>query len=173
MPLALASIWIKAKALKLTCIHQKKSHHAASIGILISTWDWHIIISVSSISQVPAAVMNVIEEKSLKDTRRVNLFYLLFCTSMYQTLTVWALFWVDIIPHFGFAHSLSDFGEKWVDHLMRAKPHSFWCDGTNFRHFPMKCHPLFVTARIWTNRKLHLLGNFNPLPVEYESGLTF
>lgn len=56
--------------------------------------------------------MNVIEEKSLQDTRRVNLFYLLFCTSLYQLITVWALFWVDIIPHFGFAHSVENFGAK-------------------------------------------------------------
>ena len=56
--------------------------------------------------------MNVIEEKSLKDMRRVNLFYLLFWTSLYQLITVWAFFWVDIIPDFGFAHSVKDFGEK-------------------------------------------------------------
>lgn len=56
--------------------------------------------------------MNVIEEMSLKDTRKVNLFYLLFCTSTYQLLTVWLLFWVDIIPQFGFVGSLKEFGEK-------------------------------------------------------------
>jgi hypothetical protein len=56
--------------------------------------------------------MNVIEEKSLKDTRRVNLFYLLFCTSLYQLITVWALFWADIIPHFGFPKNVEEFGEK-------------------------------------------------------------
>ena len=62
--------------------------------------------------QIPAAVMNVIEEKSLKDTRKVNLFYLLFWTSLYQLITVWLLFWVDIVPHFGFADSVKHFGEK-------------------------------------------------------------
>lgn len=56
--------------------------------------------------------MNVIEEKSLKDTRSVNLFYLLFWTSLYQLLTVGLLFWVDIIPLFGFAGSLWEFGQK-------------------------------------------------------------
>ena len=63
-------------------------------------------------AQIPAAVMDVIEEKSLKDKRKVNLFYLLFWTSSYQLITVWMLFWVDLIPHFGFANSARDFGEK-------------------------------------------------------------
>lgn len=68
--------------------------------------------------------MNVIEEKSLKDTRRVNLFFLLFWTSLYQLITVWALFWVDIIPNFGFAHSVENFGEKLVSiTLLQLYPH--------------------------------------------------
>ena len=58
--------------------------------------------------------MNVIEEKSLKDTRNVNLFYLLFCTSSYQLLTVGFLFWTDIIPKFGYADGIHEFGEKLV-----------------------------------------------------------
>ena len=58
--------------------------------------------------------MNVIEEKSLKDTRNVNLFYLLFWTSLYQLITVGALFWVDILPSFGFADGIYQFGQKWV-----------------------------------------------------------
>ena len=56
--------------------------------------------------------MNVIEEKSLKDTRNVNLFYLLFWTSLYQLITVGALFWVDILPSFGFAEGIYQFGQK-------------------------------------------------------------
>ncbi len=64
--------------------------------------------------QIPAAVMNVIEEKSLKDTRKVNMCFLLFVTSAYQLLTVWLLFLVDIIPSFGFVKSLPEFGNKWV-----------------------------------------------------------
>ena len=58
--------------------------------------------------------MNVIEEKSLKDTRNVNLFYLLFWTSLYQLITVGTLFWVDILPSFGFADGIYQFGQKWV-----------------------------------------------------------
>ena len=56
--------------------------------------------------------MNVIEEKSLKDTRNVNLFYLLFWTSLYQLITVGTLFWVDILPSFGFADGIYQFGQK-------------------------------------------------------------
>ena len=56
--------------------------------------------------------MNVIEEKSLKDTRNVNLFYLLFWTSLYQLITVGTLFWVDILPSFGFADDIYQFGQK-------------------------------------------------------------
>ena len=56
--------------------------------------------------------MNVFEEMSLKDTRKVNLFYLLFWTSLYQLITVMCLFWVDILPKFGFAESMKQFGEK-------------------------------------------------------------
>lgn len=62
--------------------------------------------------QVPTAISNVIEEMSLKGTRKVNLFFLLFWTSSYQVLTSWILFWVDIIPYFGSVDSLKSFGEK-------------------------------------------------------------
>ena len=56
--------------------------------------------------------MNVFEEMSLKDTRKVNLFYLLFWTSLYQFITVLLLFWVDILPEFGYSDSIKDFGDK-------------------------------------------------------------
>ena len=56
--------------------------------------------------------MNVIEEKSLKDTRNVNMFYLLFWSSLYQLLTVFALFWTDLIPGFGYTNNIHEFGEK-------------------------------------------------------------
>ena len=62
--------------------------------------------------QIPAALMNVIEEKSLKDTRKVNLFYFLFWTSLYQLITIGAFFWVDIIPFYGFAKGIKGFGQK-------------------------------------------------------------
>ena len=63
-------------------------------------------------TQIPAALMNVIEEKSLKDVRNVNLFFLLFWTSLYQLLTVGVLFWVDILPGFGFADGIQQFGQR-------------------------------------------------------------
>ncbi|XP_062501559.1 uncharacterized protein LOC134178690 [Corticium candelabrum] len=70
---------------------------------------------------VPAAIMNVLEEKSLKKrvrsgngTRQINLFYFLFWTSLYQLLTAAALFWIDIIPGFGTAHgSITEFGKNY------------------------------------------------------------
>ena len=62
--------------------------------------------------KVPATLMNVFEEMSLKDTRKVNLFYLLFWTSLYQFLTVMLFFWLDILPKFGFSNNIHDFGSK-------------------------------------------------------------
>ena len=65
-------------------------------------------------SQVPAAVMNVVEEMSLKDKRNVNMFYLLFCSSCYQLICVFALFWTDILPKFGYTDNIHEFGEKYA-----------------------------------------------------------
>ena len=62
--------------------------------------------------QFPAALMNVIEEFSLKDSRKVNLFYFLFWSSLYQLLTVGILFWADIVPEFGYANGIQEFGRK-------------------------------------------------------------
>ena len=62
--------------------------------------------------------MNVIEEKSLKDTRSINLFYFLFWTSLYQLITIGVFFWVDIIPFYGFAKGVKNFGEKWARELV-------------------------------------------------------
>lgn len=56
--------------------------------------------------------MNVIEEKSLKDTRSVNLIFLFFMASIYQVITAATLFWTDIIPGFGFADGIHEFGHK-------------------------------------------------------------
>ncbi|XP_065828550.1 crt homolog 3-like [Oscarella lobularis] len=67
---------------------------------------------------VPAALMNVLEERSLQrrhGVRRgqINLFFFLFCTSCYQLLTGLALFWADIIPGFGMSTSMKNFGENY------------------------------------------------------------
>ena len=56
--------------------------------------------------------MNVIEEMSLKDKRNVNMFYLLFCSSFYQLVCVFAFFWTDLIPGFGYTKNIHGFGEK-------------------------------------------------------------
>ena len=61
--------------------------------------------------------MNVWEEKALKlqdnqSKKGVNLVYFLFWTSLYQLLTVGAFFWADIIPGFGNAKDIKQFGRK-------------------------------------------------------------
>ncbi|XP_065830444.1 crt homolog 2-like [Oscarella lobularis] len=65
---------------------------------------------------VPAALMNVLEERSLQGRHRrsqINLIFLLFCTSCYQLLTSLALFWADIIPGFGMSDDIKTFGENY------------------------------------------------------------
>ncbi len=57
--------------------------------------------------------MNVVEEKSLKDTRSVNIFFFFFMASVYQVLTAISLFWTDIIPGFGYADGIHQFGQKY------------------------------------------------------------
>lgn len=56
--------------------------------------------------------MNVFEEMSLKDSRKVNMFYFLFWSSFYQLVTVSLLFWADFIPEFGYAQGIEQFGQK-------------------------------------------------------------
>ena len=51
---------------------------------------------------------------SLKDKRNVNMFYLLFCSSCYQLICVFALFWTDILPKFGYTDNIHEFGEKYA-----------------------------------------------------------
>ncbi|XP_065828551.1 crt homolog 2-like [Oscarella lobularis] len=67
---------------------------------------------------VPAALMNVLEERSLQRRHgvrhgQINLFFFLFCTSCYQLLTGLALFWADIIPGFGMSKGIKNFGENY------------------------------------------------------------
>ena len=64
--------------------------------------------------QVPAALMNVVEEKSMKDSRKVDPYYFLFFSSFYQSITATLLFWTDIIPGFGMTSSIHEFGNKYV-----------------------------------------------------------
>ncbi|KAI8501393.1 hypothetical protein Bbelb_206640 [Branchiostoma belcheri] len=66
---------------------------------------------------VPAAVMNVIEEKVMKMTpgarrEQISLIWFLFWESVYQFLCAAALFWTDIIPGFGNSADIHDFGEN-------------------------------------------------------------
>ena len=76
-----------------------------------------ICLSLRMLFQVPAAVMNVIEEKSLKlknvtSGKGVNLIYFLFWTSLFQFITVGMFFWADIIPGFGNSKNISEFAER-------------------------------------------------------------
>eukprot|EP00058_Branchiostoma_floridae_P020835 XP_002606325.1 hypothetical protein BRAFLDRAFT_67567 [Branchiostoma floridae] len=66
---------------------------------------------------VPAAAMNVIEEKVMKMTNgarreQISLIWFLFWESVYQFLCAAALFWTDIIPGFGNSADIHDFGEN-------------------------------------------------------------
>ena len=64
--------------------------------------------------QVPAALMNVVEEKSMKDSRKVDPYYFLFFSCLYQFIFVVLLFWTDIIPGFGYTSNIHEFGRKCV-----------------------------------------------------------
>ncbi|XP_078697658.1 uncharacterized protein LOC144925515 [Branchiostoma floridae x Branchiostoma belcheri] len=66
---------------------------------------------------VPAAAMNVIEEKVMKMTpgarrEQISLIWFLFWESVYQFLCAAALFWTDIIPGFGNSADIHEFGEN-------------------------------------------------------------
>ena len=76
-----------------------------------------ICLFLKILFQVPAAVTNVIEEKSLKlknvtSGKGVNLIYFLFWTSLFQLITVGMFFWADIIPGFGNTKNISEFGKR-------------------------------------------------------------
>ena len=63
--------------------------------------------------------MNVIIERGVKmenqmSRRRINLAYFLFWTSLYQLICVGLLFWIDILPWYGYVDNISDFGRKYV-----------------------------------------------------------
>ena len=63
--------------------------------------------------------MNVIIERGVKmenqiSRRRINLTYFLFWTSLYQLICVGLLFWIDILPWYGYVDSISEFGRKYV-----------------------------------------------------------
>ena len=63
--------------------------------------------------------MNVLEEKAVKkqnemSRRGINLYYFFFWISFYQLVCTGLMFWVDIIPWFGNACSIQDFGVKYV-----------------------------------------------------------
>ncbi|XP_028395878.1 uncharacterized protein LOC114519903 [Dendronephthya gigantea] len=67
---------------------------------------------------LPAAIMNVIEERGLKmeitsAKSRVNLVFFLFWTSVYQLLVALCLFWVDFLPEYGYADNIHHFWDNW------------------------------------------------------------
>ncbi|KAL9954561.1 hypothetical protein ACROYT_G042117 [Oculina patagonica] len=76
---------------------------------------WPIIFMLGF---VPAAIMNVLEEKGVKmenktSRKGVNLVYFLFWTSTYQLLCVGSLFWLDILPWYGNVDNIKEFGKNW------------------------------------------------------------
>ncbi|XP_020900571.1 uncharacterized protein LOC110239198 [Exaiptasia diaphana] len=66
----------------------------------------------------PGTLMYVIEEKVLKmqdsqSLQRINIVYFLFWQSVYQLFSVLLMFWVDVIPGYGFTSSFEQFGKNW------------------------------------------------------------
>ena len=63
--------------------------------------------------QFPAALMNVIEELSQKGLKKSGTYFIsYYWSSLYQLLTVGLLFWADIVPEFGYAKGIQEFGRK-------------------------------------------------------------
>mmetsp|Transcript_73732 Transcript_73732/g.173181 ORF Transcript_73732/g.173181 Transcript_73732/m.173181 type:complete len:306 (-) Transcript_73732:112-1029(-) len=94
-------------------IDQKPTHSAAT-GAARVLWPMCFMFGF-----MPAAIMNVLSEKSLQDDkenglkaaeRPVNLIWWLFWTSLYQLFGVAFLFWADLIPGFGNAASPHELG---------------------------------------------------------------
>jgi len=94
-----------------------------------STTDWIIQIGQSSawnhiqwplfmiLAQIPAAVNYVIYEKGAQLlTKELLLFY--FWAQFMGFLWLFPLFWLDVIPKFGQALSLTDFGDKFKEALV-------------------------------------------------------
>ena len=76
-------------------------------------------------SQIPASITNSVTEKAMKhrsvstsahtrvsSTSQLNLTYYMFWFSAAMFLVTVALFWVDIIPGFGYSASIEDFAER-------------------------------------------------------------
>jgi len=79
-----------------------------------SEWYWPFIFMLSTI---PAVLMNIFEEWVFHDMPQFNVVYMLAWQSLYQVLTVTALFWVDIIPGFGTSPDIQSWWSKFVDGL--------------------------------------------------------
>lgn len=65
------------------------------------------------------ALMHVYEERGLKredelSKQQVNVIFFFFWTSFYELITVIALFWLDILPAYGYADNLNQFMDKYV-----------------------------------------------------------
>lgn len=79
---------------------------------------WPIIFMLGF---VPAAVMNVLEERGVKmeikeshgSKKGINLVYFLFWTSLYQLLCVSLFFWADFLPWYGQVDNIKEFGKNW------------------------------------------------------------
>jgi len=96
----------------------------ASIG-----WFWPVWFILGFI---PAAFMNVIEEKVLKDEHKTaNMIVFVFWLNFWQLVFVTALFWLDIVPGYGMSNDLED----WVSHMQAGIACFFFsedCEGVVF-----------------------------------------
>lgn len=61
---------------------------------------WWILIMVGA--SIPGVAMNVFEERIFDEFREMNIYLILFVESFFQLLSMLALFWVDLLPMFGY-----------------------------------------------------------------------
>lgn len=72
---------------------------------------------ISLWTQGVGAVSFIIEEKAVKLRHRenqANLLAVMFWISVFQFVTILLYFWADILPGFGYAENIQEFGKKWV-----------------------------------------------------------
>eukprot|EP01096_Ripella_sp_DP13-Kostka_P015701 TRINITY_DN743_c0_g1_i1.p1 TRINITY_DN743_c0_g1~~TRINITY_DN743_c0_g1_i1.p1 ORF type:complete len:383 (+),score=143.23 TRINITY_DN743_c0_g1_i1:484-1632(+) len=63
---------------------------------------------------VPGTLMNIIEEEIFKEFKTFNVNYMLAQESLYQFLTVMALFWTDCIPGFGTHANIEEWWQSFM-----------------------------------------------------------
>jgi len=91
-----------------------KHYHDGDAQTENGEWWWPLIFVLG---QLPAALMNIIQEKTQKDFHqetkaRFSVIYFQFGESFYQLLSFSCLFWFDLLPNYGNADgNLSNFNE--------------------------------------------------------------